>query len=61
MKELDFDIGSGIEYEQFLVTCCNKEKILNEKALKASFDIWDTDGKGSINLADIKKVKYLYI
>ena len=57
MNELDFDIGSGIEYEQFLVTCCNKEKILNEKTLKASFEIWDIDNKGSFNLADIKRVK----
>lgn len=56
LKELNLQISSGIEYKQFLVTCCNKEKILNEKALKASFEMWDVEGKGSINLNDIKKV-----
>lgn len=50
------ELTAGIEYQQFLVTCCNKEKILNEDALKASFEMWDIEAKGSINLKDIKKV-----
>ena len=56
LKELNLEQTSGIEYQQFLVTCCNKEKILNEDALRASFEMWDIEGKGSINLQDIKKV-----
>lgn len=56
MNQLDLDISKGIEYSQFLVTCCNKEKLLNESALKASFEMWDVEGKGSINLANIKNV-----
>jgi calcium-dependent protein kinase len=56
MSELELSPSQGIEYEQFLVTCCNKEKLLTDKALKASFELWDVESKGSINLNDIKKV-----
>ena len=56
LKELKLEVTSGIEFQQFLVTCCDKEKILNDEALRASFEMWDIEGKGSINLNDIKKV-----
>lgn len=56
MNELELDMVGGIEYQQFLVTCCNKEKLLNETALKTSFEMWDVSSKGSINLVDIKNV-----
>jgi Ca2+-binding EF-hand superfamily protein len=56
LKELELENSSGIDYQQFLVTCCNKEKVLNEKALRASFDLWDIEEKGTISLDDIKMV-----
>ena len=56
MIQLDLDMDQGIEYQQFLVTCCNKEKLLSNTALKTSFDMWDVQSKGSINLNDIKTV-----
>lgn len=46
----------GIDYQQFLVTCCSKEDILNEEALRASFNMWDIEEKGTISIEDIKMV-----
>ena len=56
LNELELDVNNGIEYNHFLVTCCNKEKILNEHALRTSFKMWDIQNKGYINLEDIQKV-----
>ena len=53
MNLLDTDGNNLIEYQEFLRALCNKDDLLNDKNLRAVFDIIDKDKKGYANINDI--------
>ena len=53
MNLLDTDGNNLIEYQEFLRALCDKDDLLNEKNLRAVFDIIDKDKKGYANINDI--------
>lgn len=54
IKAIDNDNNGYIEYEEFLRSMLNKEKLLTEVNLKLAFDIFDSDQSGEICVNEIK-------
>ena len=54
IKNLDQDGNNEIEYEEFIRCTVNLEDILTENNLKISFDSYDTDGSGFLDIKEIK-------
>lgn len=55
-NELKLDPNEGIDFSQFIVTCCKKGEKMTDEYLKKGFFIWDIDSKGYIDIEDIKNV-----
>lgn len=55
MKEADLDKSGGIDYNEFLIACTNRQKLLNKEKLEATFKMFDKDGNGSISAKEIKE------
>ncbi len=56
MKEADLDKSGSIDYNEFLIACSNRQKLLNKEKLEATFKMFDKDGNGSISAKEIKEV-----
>jgi calcium-dependent protein kinase len=56
MKEADLDRSGSIDYNEFLIACSNRQKLLNKEKLEATFKMFDKDGNGSISAKEIKDV-----
>jgi calcium-dependent protein kinase len=54
MKEADLDKSGAIDYNEFLIACSNRQKLLNKEKLEATFKMFDKDGNGSISAKEIK-------
>jgi calcium-dependent protein kinase len=54
MKEADLDKSGSIDYNEFLIACSNRQKLLNKEKLEATFKMFDKDGNGSISAKEIK-------
>jgi calcium-dependent protein kinase len=55
-RELQIEANEGIDFKGFLSVCCSKQSLKNEEALKKAFSVWDSDGKGAIDIETIKAV-----
>ncbi len=53
-KEADLDNSGSIDYNEFLIACSNRQKLLNKEKLEATFKMFDKDGNGSISMKEIK-------
>ena len=56
MKEADLDKSGSIDYNEFIIACSNRQKLLNKEKLEATFKMFDKDGNGSISAKEIKEV-----
>jgi calcium-dependent protein kinase len=56
MKEADLDKSGSIDYNEFLIACSNRQKLLNKDKLEATFKMFDKDGNGSVSGQEIKDV-----
>ena len=54
MKAADTNGDGSVDYQEFVTAAFNKEKLINEKNLKAIFKMFDQDGDGSISPAELK-------
>ena len=55
-SKVDADKNGDIDYSEFVVATMSEKKILNNKNIKAAFDMFDTDGGGSITSDEVKKI-----
>ena len=51
---LDQDQDGNIDYTEFLVSCADYQKVLSHENLKIAFQMFDTDGSGTITVDEIK-------
>jgi calcium-dependent protein kinase len=56
MKEADLDKSGTIDYNEFLIACSNRQKLLNKEKLEATFKMFDKDNDGSISAKEIRDV-----
>jgi len=56
MKEADLDQSGQIDYNEFLIACSNRQKLLNKGKLEATFRMFDKDKNGSISAKELKDV-----
>jgi calcium-dependent protein kinase len=49
MREADTDGSGELDYTEFIAACLDEKLYLNEKYLKAAFDMFDKDGSGMID------------
>ena len=55
---VDKDHNGTIDYAEWLVATVDKEKLLTEEKLKAAFNLFDTDGGGTISIEEVKNHLY---
>ena len=53
---VDGDKSGQIEFSEYLIASVDKENLLKEDKLKATFSLYDKDGSGSISLEEFKEV-----
>lgn len=56
MKAADIDKNEKIDFNEFLMACTNRQKLLNKEKLEQTFKMFDKDGSGSISASEIKAV-----
>jgi len=56
MHDADLDKSGAIDYNEFLIACSNKAKLLNVEKLESTFKMFDKDGNGSVSAQEIKEV-----
>lgn len=52
----DFDDSGTIEFTEWCTASMDKRKMLSKEKLKAAFDLFDENGNGSIDFAEVKKL-----
>ena len=52
----DIDKNGSIDFGEWSAATINKRSLLNEKNLKATFDLFDKDGGGSISAEEIAQI-----
>lgn len=55
INDIDIDKNNFIEFEEFLSTFMDKEKLLKEEHLMETFKLFDKDSSGKISLDEIKE------
>ena len=56
MEAVDTDQSGFIDYTEFLKAAMDSQKILCKNNLKEAFEIFDSDGSGSISVDELKKI-----
>ena len=52
----DFDGSGEIDFDEWCTSNGNKNELLNEKNLKAAFQLFDKDGGGTIEAAEVAAI-----
>ena len=53
-KAVDSDNSGEIGLQEFMQACANREKLLDEKSLKASFAFFDRDKSGTVTVEELR-------
>ncbi|CAD8175812.1 unnamed protein product [Paramecium octaurelia] len=56
MKQVDINQSGQIDFNEFLVAAVNKEKILSQEKLKQVFQMFDKNGDGKIQRAELQYI-----
>ena len=56
MNMVDTDGNNCIDYSEFVTACIDRKKFLSMKRLQQAFKMFDNDGSGGIEIAELKKV-----
>lgn len=56
LKEADTDNSGEIDYTEFIAATLDSQVYLKDEYLKAAFDMFDTDGSGSIDNDEVLKL-----
>ena len=59
MDRCDLDHDGKIDYSEFIQAAINHQSLLNEKNIKAVFQIFDLDKDGYISVKELKQSFYL--
>jgi calcium-dependent protein kinase len=54
MREVDIDKSGTIDYNEFILSSMNHQKLLNKEKLEATFKMFDKDGSGTISADEVK-------
>lgn len=54
MREVDVDGSGEIDYSEYVIATMNRNKLLSKERLEAAFRAFDTDGSGTISIAEIR-------
>lgn len=55
-KKVDVDHSGGISFEEWCVATVNKKDLLNERNMKAAFDMFDRDHGGTIEAVEVAEI-----
>jgi len=55
LRDADTDLSGSIDYTEFLAATMDPEQYLRPEYLQAAFDMFDTDGSGSIDVKEATK------
>ena len=53
---MDINGDGKVDYEEFITASMNRDKMINDKNIKMLFEMFDTDGSGYIDAAELKNV-----
>jgi calcium-dependent protein kinase len=56
MANVDTDGSGFIDYNEFVAASVNRSKLLSKQNLTRAFNLFDTDGNGSITVEEIKTI-----
>lgn len=59
MSEVDIDNSGTIDYNEFVMAATNRQKLLNQDKLEATFKIFDKDGSGTISCDELKSLLHI--
>ena len=54
LRNVDFDNNGSIEFTEWCTATMDKRKMLSKERLKAAFEIFDTNGNGSISFDEVR-------
>ena len=53
INSIDINKSGEIDYSEFVLAAINRESVLSEKSLKATFKMIDADGNGKISAKEL--------
>ena len=53
---MDINGDGRVDYDEFITASANRDKMINDKNIKMLFEMFDTDGSGYIDAAELKNV-----
>ena len=55
MKNIDINNSGTIDYNEFVMSAIEKQKLLSKETLKSAFKLFDKDGNGYISINELRE------